>query len=74
MMSQSQYNSLISNLLNEKHTLAKLRAELKERKGKLYRCCKEFGHLANNCRSKEKEEKGIAVPQNKYEVLRSRVI
>jgi len=73
-MSQSQYNSLISNLLNEKHTLAKLRAELEKRKEKLYRCCKEFGHLANNYRSKEKEEKGIAVPQNKYEVLRSRVM
>jgi len=34
-MSLQQYNSLMSNLLNEKHTLAKLRAELEERKGKI---------------------------------------
>jgi len=34
-MSLQQYNSLMSNLLNEKQTLAKLRAELEERKGKI---------------------------------------
>jgi len=33
-MSLQQYNSLISNLLKEKHSLAKLREELKERKGR----------------------------------------
>jgi len=32
----------MSNLLNEKHALAKLRAELERRKGKLCRCCKKF--------------------------------
>jgi len=62
----------MSNLLNEKHTLAKLRAELEERKGKLCRCCKKFGHLAQNCRNKRREEKGTVVPQNK--VLKSRVM
>jgi len=64
----------MSNLLNEKHALAKLRAELEERKGKLCRCCKKFGHLAQNCRNKREEEKGTIVPQNKFEVLRSRVM
>jgi len=64
----------MSNLLNEKRALAKIRAELEERKGKLCRCCKEFGHLARNCRNKRREEKGIVVPQNKFEVLKSRVI
>jgi len=62
----------MSNLLNEKHTLAKLRAELEGRKGKLCRCCKKFGHLAQNCRNKRREEKGTIIPQNK--VLKSRVI
>jgi len=66
----------MSNLLNEKRALAKIRAELKGRKGKgkLCRCCKEFGHLARNCRNKRREKKGIVVPQNKFEVLKSRVM
>ena len=73
-MSLEQYNSLMSNLLNQKHTLAKLRAELEGRRGRICRCCKGFGHLAQNCRSRdEKEERGVT-PQNKYEVLSSRVM
>ena len=73
-MSQTQYKTLMSNLLNEKRALAKLRAELEGRKGKLCRCCKKFGHLAQNCRNKEGEEKGTVVPQNKFEVLSNRVM
>jgi len=69
-----QYISLISNLLNEKHALAKLRAELEGRRGKLCQCCKKFGHLAQNCRNKRREEEGTVVPQNKFEELKSRVI
>ena len=73
-MSLEQYNSLMSNLLNQKHTLAKLRAELEGRRGRICQCCKGFGHLAQNCRSRdEKEERGVT-PQNKYEVLSSRVM
>jgi len=34
-MSLDQYNLLMSNLLREKHSLAKLREELEGRKGKL---------------------------------------
>jgi len=64
----------MSNLLREKHSLAKLREELEGRKGKLYRCCKRFRHLAHNCRKKEEGKKGTIVPQNKFEVLRSRVM
>jgi len=64
----------MSNLLNEKYALARLRAELKERRGKLCQCCKGFGYLAQNCRSKKKGGKGTIVPQNKFEILKSRVM
>jgi len=73
-MSQEQYNALLSNLLREKRTLARLRVELEGRKGKLCRSCKGFRHLARNCRNRKEEEKGVEMPQNKFEVLRSRVM
>jgi len=64
----------MSTLLKEKHALAKLREELEGRKGKLCRSCKGFGHLAQNCRNRKEGEKGVEMPQNKFEVLKSRVI
>jgi len=73
-MSQEQYNILLSNLLREKRTLAKLRVELEGRKGKLCRSCKGFGHLARNCRNRDGERKGATMPQNKFEILKSRVM
>jgi len=73
-MFQEQYNSLMSSLLKEKRLLTKLREELEGRKGKLCRSCKGFGHLAQNCRNKKEEEKGTEMPQNKFEVLKSRVM
>jgi len=73
-MSQEQYNNLLSSLLKEKYALAKLRVELEGRKGKLCKSCKGFGHLARNCRNRKEGEKGVEIPQNKFEVLRSRVM
>jgi len=73
-MSQEQYNSLMSTLLKEKRALTKLREELEGRKGKLCRSCKRFGHLARNCRNRKEGEKGVEMPQNKFEVLKSRVM
>jgi len=73
-MSQEQYNALMSSLLKEKYTLAKLREELEGRKGKLCRSCKGFGHLARNCRNRKGGEKEAEMPQNKFKVLRSRVM
>jgi len=61
-MSQTQYNTLLSNLLKEKCTLTKLRVELEGRKGKLCRSCKGFGHLAQNCKNKNKKGKGATIP------------
>jgi len=72
-MSLQQYNSLLSNLLKEKHALAKLREELEGKKGKLCKNCKKFRYLAQNYRNKREEEKGTT-PQNKFKVLRSRVM
>jgi len=64
----------MSNLLKEKHALAKLRVELEGRKGKLCRSCKRFGHLARNYRNKNEEGKGTTTPQNKLKILSSRVM
>jgi len=62
------------NLLKEKHALTKLREELEGRREKLCRSYKGFGHLACNYRNKGGEKKGKVVPQNKFEILMSRVM
>ena len=74
MMSQSQYNSLMSSLLNQKYALAKLRAELEGRKERMYWYCRKFGHPAYNYRNKREEMKRKPIPQNKFEMIVSRVI
>jgi len=72
-MSLDQYNKLMSDMLNERHALAKLRAELEGREGKLCRQCGKFRHLAQNCRSGKEQRKG-RVAENKFKVLSSRVM
>jgi len=64
----------MSALLKEKRALTKLREEIEGRKGKLCRSCKGFRHLARNCRNRKEGEKGVEMPQNKFEVLKSRVM
>jgi len=72
-MSLEQYNNLMSDMLNQRHALAKLRAELEGREGKLCRRCGKFRHLAQNCRSGKEQKKG-KVAENRFEVLRSWVM
>jgi len=64
----------MSNLLKEKYSLTKLREKLEGRRGKLCFSCKGFRYLACNCRNKREGEKRINISQNKFEVLRSRII
>jgi len=61
-MFQTQYDSLMSNLLNQKHALAKLRAELEGREERIYQCCRKFGHLVHNCRNKKEKKKRKPIP------------
>jgi len=61
-------------MLDQWHALAKLRAEIEGREGKVCWSCKGFGHLARNCRNKVEKEKRGVTPQNKFEVLSSRVM
>ena len=72
-MSLEQYNSLMGSMLNQQHALAKLKAEIEGREGRVCWRCRRFGHLARNCRNM-KEAKGKLVPQNRFEVIMSRVM
>jgi len=64
----------MSNLLNQKHALAKLKAELKGRRERICQCYRRFGHLAHNCRTKNKEKKRKSILQDRFEVIASRVM
>jgi len=64
----------MSNLLKQKHVLTSLRAKLEGKKERECWGCKGFRHLAQNCRNKKGKEKRETAPQNKFEVLSSRVM
>ena len=61
-------------MLNQQHTLTKLRAEIEGREERMCQKCRKFRHLAHNYRNKKKETKGKLIPQNKFKVIVSRVM
>jgi len=65
-----QHNKLMSDMLNQRRALARLRAELEGREERICRRCGRFGHLARRCRSGE-EQKKEKVVSNRFEALRS---
>ena len=72
-MSLEQYNFLMGSMLNQQYVLAKLRAEIEGREGRVCWGCRRFEHLVCNYRNM-KEAKGKLVPQNRFEVIASRVM
>ena len=60
----------MSDMLNQRHALAKLRAELEGRDGRICRRCRKFGHLTQRCRRAE-EQKKEKVVINRFEALKS---
>jgi len=73
MMSQQQYHNIMSSLLKEKCALTSLRAKLEGRRERECWKCRGFKHQAQHYR-KEEKEKGKPNPQNKFEILASRVM
>jgi len=63
----------MSNMLNQRYALTKLRAVLEGREGRLCKHCRRFGHVAQKCRSRKEETKRMNT-QNRFEVLKSRVM
>jgi len=61
-------------MLKEKQALTLLRAQLEEKRERECWRCKKFKHLACNCRNRNQEEERKSIPQNRFEVLASRVI
>jgi len=65
----------MSNILKEKQALTSLRAQLERRRERECWSCRKFKYLAYNCRTrKEEEKKKREKPQNRYEILATRVM
>ena len=54
----------------------KKKEERRKRAIRERRCfvCGIFGHMARYCRNRGEEKRGLAMPQNKFEVLKNRVM
>ena len=74
-MSLEVYNDILSKMLNTQQALAKIRSELEEREDRKCWECKQFDHLAKNCRDKEgRVEERKKKSTNRFEALASRVM
>jgi len=64
----------MSNLLKQKCALASLRTKLEGKREQECWNYKGFRHLVRNYRNKSRKEEREVTPQNKFEVLSSRVM
>jgi len=75
MMSLEECNNLMSGMLKTRQALAKTRSELEGREGRKCWGCREFGHLAKNCRNKGgRVKKEMKKGGNRFKALASRVM
>jgi len=63
----------MSDMLNERHALAKLRAELESREGRICKKCGRFRHLVWKYKSGEEQKKKMMI-EHRFEVLKSQVM
>ena len=63
----------MSDMLNQRHALTKLRTKLEGREERICRRCGRFRHLIWKCRSGE-EQKKKKIVTNRFEALGSRII
>ena len=69
------YNNILSKMLNTRRALAKMRSELEGREGRKCWGCKQFGHMAKDCRNKDgRVEEKKKKSTNRFEALASRVM
>jgi len=73
-MSLEVYNKLLSKMLNTWQVFTKTRLELEERKRRKCWGCKQFGHLAKDCRNKRGRVEEKKMMMNRFEALTSRVM
>jgi len=74
-MSLEVYNNILRKMLSTRRALAKMRSELEERKERKCWGCKQFSHLAKDCRNKrEREEEKKKKLTNRFKALAGRVM
>jgi len=73
-MSLEVYNQTMSSLLKQQRALTKLRKELEGREGRKCWECKQFSHLAKNCRNKGGRVKEKKKLTNRFKALTNRVM
>jgi len=68
------YNDILSKMLNTWQVLAKMRSKLEGREGRKCWGCKQFSHLAKDCRNKGRRVEKKKKSMNRFKVLASRVM
>jgi len=73
-MSLEEYNNILSKMLNTRRALAKMKSELEGREGRKCWQCKQFSHLAKNCRNKGGRVEERKKSTNRFKTLTSRIM